>query len=380
LLVTVEYAFTLVLLIGAGLFLRSFVQLLETDPGFNPRRTLAFDLSFPDAKYPKDVDRLRFIHSVKERLENLPGIESVGASSSLPLSDVNETEYASRGDRPPRTDYLVGCNFISADYFSAMGMRLQSGRAITASDGAPGAPRVLVVDDTLVRHLYPGEEPIGKSLRLLGQNWEIVGVVARVHHFAMDRTPQAIVYGSQSFSPQFASIAIRTAVPPLSLAETVRKEIQKLDPDQPIANVRTLDQAVHQSLSSKRAIMILLGMFATVAIGLACVGIYGVTAHAVGQRARELCIRSALGAQHAHIIHLVLKGGMKPSLVGIAMGLLAAVAMARVIQSQLFEVKAYDPLVFVSAIGLLVCVAALSIYIPARRAANTDPMVALRNE
>jgi predicted permease len=356
------------------------VHLLEMDPGFNPRGTLTFDLSFPDAKYPKGADRLRFVHSVKERLEGLPGIESVGACSSLPLSNVNQTEFASRGDRPPRMDYIVGCNFISADYFSAMGMRLQRGRPISASDGEAGAPRVLVVDETLSRYLYPGEDPIGKNLNLLGQNWEIVGVVAPVHHFAMDRAPQAIVYGAESFSPGFASIAIRTSLPPLALTETVRNEILKLDPAQPIANVRTLDRAVHQSLSSKRAITILLGLFAAVAIGLACVGVYGVTAHAVGQRARELSIRSALGAQRSDIIQLVLKGGMKPSLAGIAVGLLAAVAMGRLIQSQLFEVRAYDLFVFVAAIGLLVCVAALSVYVPARRAAAAAPSKALRDE
>jgi putative ABC transport system permease protein len=267
---------------------------------------------------------------------------------------------------------------VSADYFSAMGMVLLRGRGIDAGDDKAQAPPVVVVDETLARRLYPGEDPIGKSLTLLGQNWEMVGITRSVRHFAIDRTPQAIVYGALSRSDGFASIVIRTGISPLSLKDTVRREALKLDPDQPIGNVRTLDYAIRQSLSSKRAITTLLGIFAVVATGLACVGIYGVTAHAVGQRERELSIRRALGARPSGIIRLVLQGAMKPSLAGIAAGLAGAAALVRLVQSQLFEVTAFDPAIFLLATGLLLVVAAVSIYAPARRAAAADPMKALR--
>jgi putative ABC transport system permease protein len=379
-LVVSEFAFTLMLLVGVGLFLRSFVLLLETNPGFNPRQTLAFDLSFPDAKYPKGEDRLRFIKDLNARVAALRGVESVGATSALPLSNDGRTEFAGRADKPPRTDYIVACNFVSGDYFSAMGMPLLRGRAISESDNHAKASRVLVVDESVVRDLYPDEDPIGQHLSFLDESWEIVGIVAPVRQFFLDRDPRPTVYGPQSYSPMSTSMIIRTAQPPLALVKTVRKTILEADPDQPIANVRTLEQAVHNSLAPRRTRLILLGLFATVAISLASIGIYGVMSYAIGQRTRELCIRTALGAQRRDIMRLVLIGGMKPSIIGIVVGLAAALALARLLESQLFEVKAHDPLVFVASVCLLGLVAALSVYFPARRATKVDPMVALRYE
>jgi putative ABC transport system permease protein len=368
------------LLIGVGLFLRSFVLLLETNPGFNPKQTLAFDLSFPDAKYPKGEDRLRFIKDLNARVAALPGIESVGATSALPLSNDGRTEFAGRADKPPRMDYLVACNFVSGDYFSAMGMPLLRGRAISESDNHAKASRVLVVDEIVARDLYPDEDPIGQHLSFLDESWKIVGIVAPVRQFSLDRDPRPTVYGAQSYSPMSTSMIVRTAQPPLALVNTVRKAILEADPDQPIANVRTLEQAVHTSLAPRRTTLVLLGLFATAAISLASIGIYGVMSYAIGQRTRELCIRTALGAQRRDIIRLVLIGGIKPSIMGILVGLAAALALARFLESQLFEVKAYDPLVFIASVCLLGIVAALSVYFPARRATKVDPMVALRYE
>jgi predicted permease len=379
-LVASEFAFTMLLLVGTRLFLHSFVLLLETNPGFNPKQTLAFDLSFPDAKYPKDEDRLQFIQNLNARIAVLPGVESVGATSALPLSDDGLTEFAGRADKPPRTDYIVACNFVSGDYLAAMGMPLLRGRAINDSDNHATASRVLVVDETIARDLYPDEDPIGQRLSLLGESWEIVGIVAPVRQFWLDRDPRPTVYGPQSYAPTSASMIIRTAQPSLALAEAVRKTVVEADPDQPIANVRTMEEAVHKSLATRRTTLGLLSLFATVAISLACIGIYGVVSYAIGQRARELCIRTALGAQRNDIMRLVLAGGMKPSIIGIVVGLAAALGLARFLESQLFEVKAHDPFVFLASVCLLVLVAALSVYIPARRAAKVDPMAALRYE
>jgi predicted permease len=379
-LVVSEFALTLMLLAGAGLFLRSFVVLLKTSPGFNPQQTLAFDLSFPKAKYPKMDDRMRFIKGVTAQVAALPGIESVGASSVLPLSGDGTTEYAGRADKPRSNDYIVACTFVSGNYFSAMGMPILRGRGIVDADSGDKVLRVLVVDETVAHDLYPNEDPIGQRLDFLGEKWEIVGLVAPVRQFVLDQNPRPSVFGPQGYDPSSTSIVIRTASTPTDLVQTVRRKILNADPDQPIANIRTLEQDVQKSLATRRTTLLLIGMFAVIAISLACIGIYGVMSYAIGQRKRELSIRSALGAQRRDIVRLVLAGGMKPSVAGIAIGLLAALGLARFIESQLFAVKAHDPLVFAASVGLLTLVSALSVYIPARRAAKSDPMVALRYE
>ncbi len=380
LMVVSEFAFTLVLLVGAGLFLRSFIRIIETDPGFNPSQTLAFDLSFPDAKYPENEDRFRFIQKLNERIAALPGVESVGASSSLPFSLRGRTEQVSRIDKPPRTDYVAACDWVSGDYFSATGIQLLRGRAITEADNQEGAPRVMVIDSTVIRDLYTDEDPIGQQIRFLGQSWEVVGVAAPIHQYFLDYTPRPQVYIPQVYLPTHTSIVIRTALPALTLTEAVRKTILEVDPDQPMANVRTLESDIHESLAVKRATLTLLSFFAVVGVSLACIGIYGVISYSVGQRARELCIRFALGAQRRDIVQLVLKSGIKLSIIGIVLGLVIALALSRLLANLLYEVKTYDPLVFLGSVLLLIIVAVLSIYIPAYRAARTDPMKALRYE
>jgi putative ABC transport system permease protein len=380
LIVVSEFAFTLVLLVGAGLFLNSFVRIIKTDPGFNPKHTLAFDLSFPDTKYPENKDRFHFIQELNERLAVLPGVESVGASSSLPFSLRGRSEQVSRMDKPPRTDYVAACDWVSGDYFSAAGIQILRGRAITEADNQEGAQRVMVIDNNVIRDLYPDEDPIGKQIRFLGESYEVIGITTPIHQYFLDYAPRQQVYIPQVYLPDHTSIVIRTALQPLTLAETVRKTIIEIDPDQPMANVRTLENDIHESLAVKRATLTLLSFFAVVAVGLACIGIYGVISYSVGQRARELCIRFALGAQRRDIIRLVLRSGIKLSFIGIVVGLVIALALSRLIANLLYEVKTYDPLVFLGSVLLLSIVAVLSIYIPAYRAARANPMKALRNE
>jgi len=253
------------------------------------------------------------------------------------------------------------------------------GRAITEADNRPTAPPVLVIDSGVARDLYPNEDPLGKSLNMWGTAYEIVGVAAPVRHGGIENDPRPRVYGAQARFHNGPSIVVRSALPPMALIQAVRKAVLEADPDQPIANVRTLE-AVQKSLAPRRTILILLGLFAVVAISLACIGIYGVMSNAIGQRSHELGIRSALGSQRGDIIRLVLVGGMKPSVLGMAVGLAAAFSVARLIQSQLFEVKAHDPLVYLLSVGLIGLVALLSVYLPARRAARVNPIVALRAE
>jgi predicted permease len=382
-LVVSEFAFTLVLLVGAGLFLRSFTRLMEVDPGFQPQHTLAFDLSFPGTKYPHDEDRLRFTQGLISRIRALPGVASVGTASNLPLSGSERGEFLDRPDKPqPSERYLVGVCSVGGDYFATLGITLLRGRVITDTDNVPTAPPVLVIDARVAKELFPDENPLGQRVNLLGKACEVVGVVAPVHHRDLEQQPRPSVYGPQTHFPNSysSSILVRSALPPSTLVATVRNTIFEADPDQPIANVRTLEQAVYQSLAPRRTALVLLGLFAAVAIGLACIGIYGVVSYTIGQRTHELSIRSALGAQRRDIIRLVLVGGMKPSVLGMAVGLAAAFSVARLIQSQLFEVKAHDPLVYLLSVGLIGLVALLSVYLPARRAARVNPIVALRAE
>jgi predicted permease len=381
LLVVAEFAFTLVLLVGAGLFLRSFVRLLETDPGFNPKHVLAFDLSFPKTKYPKAEDQQRFLKELTGRIAALPGVEAVGAATTLPLSNRGRGGSVRRLDKPASNEYGVRDDFVSGAYFSALQIKLLRGRAITEADNLPTAPRVLVIDAKIARDLYPDEDPLGKPINYGDQSWEIVGVAAPIRHSSLSDDPNPRIYGPRAhFSYPTAGMVARSALPLASLTEAVRKAILVADPDQPIANVRTLEEAVHKSLAQQRTTLILLGLFAVVAISLACIGIYGVMSYSVGQRAREISIRLALGAQRREIIRLVLTGGMKPALAGIVIGLGAAFALSRMVEKLLFEVKTHDPLVFIASVCLLALVAALSIYLPARRAARLDLMAALRSE
>jgi predicted permease len=384
LLVVSEFAFTLVLLIGAGLFLRSFVRVTETDLGFNPKQTVAFDLSFSEARYPTDADRLRFTKDLVERIRVLPGVESAGADSTLPLNGKERGEFVSRTDKPQTlTRYTAAVDSVGSGYFSTLGIRLLGGRFLAESDDVPTAPPVLVIDSGVARDLYPDENPLGGHVKFLGKVCEIVGVVAPIHHGNLEDNPRPRVYGAQAlFSGRSSntSIVARTTVPPSSLVETLRKTVLEADPDQPIANVRTLERDVDRSLASRRTALLLLSIFATVAISLACIGVYGVMSYAIGQRVRELSIRTALGAQRRDIVRLVLAGGMRPALAGIATGLVAALALARLVESQLFQVKARDPLVFIASVSMLVLVAGMSIYLPARRASRVDPALALRCE
>ena len=380
-LVVAEFALTLTLLIGAGLFLRSFMRLLATDPGFNPRQTLAFDLSFPRSKYPTAEDQHRFLADLNRRIRALPSVEAVGAATTLPLSNRARGGSVSRADKPADDGYSVRDDFVSGDYFSALQIKLLRGRLMTEADNVPTAPPVLVIDEKVARDLYPGEEPIGKALKYGPKSWEIVGIVTRVRHGGLNYDPDPRIYGPRAhFSYPTAGMVVRSSLPPAAIVETVRKTILEADPDQPIANVRTLEEAVHRSLARERATMILLGLFAAVAILLACVGIYGVMSYTISQRAREFGIRAALGARRGDIMRLVFSGGMKLSVLGIAIGLVAAFFLSRLAEKLLFGVKTHDPLIFIASTCLLGIVAAISIYLPARRATKVDPLVALRSE
>lgn len=380
LLLAAQFAFTLVLLIGAGLLLRSFALLLETEPGFRPQQAMAFDVSLPEAKYPDAESRVQVTDRLLQRIEAVPGVEAAGVTSYVPLSNRGATEFLSRVDQPFSADYVAGFESVSGAYDAALGLVLLQGRFISSDDNRTDAPRVLVVNERVARDLYPDQSPLGQQLRLLGEAWEIVGVVGSVRHQAVHVAPAPRVYSAYARSSWSTSIVVRSANPPLTLVESVRQAVLDVDPDQPIANVRTLEHAVRDSLARHRVTLTLLGIFAALAVVIACVGVYGVMAYTIRQREHELGIRSALGANRGAIVRLVMGGGLKSALIGIGVGLIAATALARFIETLLFEVRSDDPVVFASAISVLGLVAVLAVFVPARRAGRIDPMRALRDE
>lgn len=380
-LVVVEFALTLVLLVGAGLFMRSMIRLIHTDPGFNPKNTLAFDLTFSKSKYPKGEDQERLLSELNRRIAALPGVDSVGAATILPLSNRDRGGTVTRPDRPTQGAVGVRDDFVSGDYFTTMGVKLLRGRLFTEADNLKTSPRVMIIDAAVARDLYPGEDPIGKPIQYMSNTWEVVGVVSQVRHMVLNETPGSRIYGPRThFSYPTSSIVIRASLPPAALTESVRKTIFDVDPEQPIANVRTLEQAVYKSLSTQRSTLTLIGVFASIALLLACIGVYGVMSYMVGQRTREISVRSALGAQRRDIIWLVLRGGLGLSLLGVGIGLIASFGLSRLIEKLLFEVNTHDPLVFAGSAAVLILVAIFSIYLPARKASRLDPIVALRSE
>jgi len=330
LMVVGQIAVTVVLLVGAFLFLHGFTRLLQRDPGFDPDGTLAFDLSLPPAQYADPALRQQLLDGLAARIAALPGVEAVGTSSSLPLSMGGRTEYANRSGTEER-EYIVGVDFVSQDYFRASGIRLLRGRRLAEADRRSDAPPVAVVDAGIVRDLFPAGDVLGQSLRLLGQDREIVGVVAPVRHRAMVADPQPRVYLPAGAPDVDTSFVVRTALPPLALAEAVRGAVRAMDPALPIANVRTLEMAIQASLKDQRAILTLLGLFGGLAVCLACIGTYGFVSYAFGLRTREVCIRMALGAQAGGILRQVLGTGLKLAAAGTAIGLLASLWLSRLI-------------------------------------------------
>ena len=394
-LVVSEVALALVLLIGAGLMVKSLWQLQRIDTGFDPSHVLALQLSLKGERAADPQKVQNFIAQVEARVKSLPGVEAVAFTNGLPFAGAAEQGFQIVGRPLPGDDptpYSAVRYTTSPDYLQALGIALRRGRYFTEQDRPDSTP-VIVIDETLARKYFADEDPLGQHLQLGDPKmpqFEIVGVVGHVKHYGLDGEvpvePQfyfALGQVPASLMPVIAngiSVVARTQVEPQSLAAQVRGQILAVAPDQPVFNVRAMKEMIAESIAPRRFSMFLLLVFAVVALVLAAVGIYGVMAYSVTQRTHEIGIRMALGAQAADVLRMILRQGLFLILAGIALGLAFAFALTRVLASLLYGVSATDPLTFAAISLLLVTVALLACYLPARRATKVDPMVALRYE
>lgn len=389
--VVAEVSLALVLLIGAGLMIRSFMRLHAVKTGFETDRVLTMRVQLPGAKYKQDQQRLTFFQQAQERIAALPGVKAIGAINFLPLTGMASSTSFNIVGQPeaapghaPDTEVRV----IAGAYFSAIGVPLIKGRVFEERDG-PGS-RVLIINETMAKKYFPNEDPIGKRLAV---EWappeegkpkpidEIIGVVGDTRETALERDPNPAIYWPLAREPYpFMTLIIRSAVDPMPLAVAVQKEIRAIDPEQPVADVRTLDAVVAKSIARPRFNTFLLAIFAAVALVLASVGLYGVMNYSAAQRTHEIGIRMALGASRGDIMRLVLGNGMLLTLTGVAIGLVASIALTRVMQSLLFGVTATDLVTFVGVSLVLAIVALVATFVPAQKATRVDPTVALRYE
>jgi putative ABC transport system permease protein len=391
LLVVGEVALALVLLIGAGLMIKSFLRVRSVHLGFNPEHVLTMQIALPPSQYAAGHPVSAFYRQLLARIEELPGVQSVGAVTVLPLSgDVSATSFTIEGRPPLPTGEFLLANYraISPHYFRTMGIPLLQGRDVAERDGE-AAPTVVVINQTMAQRFWPGEQPLGKRLRLKvkGQqiSCEIVGVVGDVKYAELNAkaTPEIYWPYAQNLRPGYTSnmtLVVRTASDPVSMAAAVRSQVQAVDRNQPVFNIKTMEQYVVQAVASWRGATLLLSLFAALALVLAAVGIYSVMSYSVTQRTHEIGVRMALGAEPRDVLRLVVGQGMMLTLIGVIAGLAAAFALTRVMSEMLYGVSPTDPTTFAAIALLLAAVALMASYIPARRATKVDPMVALRYE
>jgi len=382
-----EFAISLVLLTGAGLMIVTFSKLLHSDPGFNPQPILSMQYWLTGSKYNSSAEIGTFNSTLIQRLQSLPGVEAAGViAAGLPLERGGNKAIGIAGK--PNSDWSTDYREITPGYFQAMGIPVRQGRAFSDSD-SESAARVVIVNEAFVRKLFPERSALGERLLHGNTVAEIVGVVGDVKSYLDQPAPptwfvpaaQASYGTSKLFEGWFPrSVVLRAGLNPLSLTHTMREAFAAVDPLVPTGPVRSMQQVLSRSLALRSFLMTLLSLFASLALLLASVGIYGVVAYAVSQRTREIGVRMALGARRADVLRLVLTEAMKLILAGVALGVAAALALTKAIASLLYGVSAADPLILASVILLLVLVSLAACYVPARRAVRVDPMVALRYE
>jgi putative ABC transport system permease protein len=383
-LAAAEMSLAVILLIGAGLLMKSFVRVTHVDPGFSVNRVMTATLGLPSTRYADAPATRAFWQRLLERTRAIPGVTAAGTISSLPFSGIMSAgtyRVVGRTLPPGATPPHARNDRAGGDYFRAMGIPLIEGRLFADGDTAD-APRVVIVDRFLAEKQFPGESAIGHQVNFGSQrNYTIVGVVGTVNaaDLAKPVPEERIYFNAVQLTPSSMSLVVKTAVDPASIAPQIREAVQAIDPEQPIARLRTMDDWIARSLEARKAPMTLVAMFGVVALVLSAIGIYGVLAFGVAERIREFAIRQALGADRASILALVLGQGLRTAGMGIALGLAGALLLARYLESLLFGVTTHDLGVFAGTAGVLLAVAIVACYLPARRATSVEPMVALRD-
>ena len=383
-LVVVESAVAVVLLVGAGLLVRSLIRLQNTSPGFDPHNVLTMRIDLPEAKYSTPEKRTSFFQELETRLSGLAGVESAGMISELPLTgQPNDIPYYVEGHPPATPDQVFDDDFrrVNTQYFQSLQIPLLRGRNFTQQEVSQSA-KVLLISDSLAKQAFPNEDPIGRRLVFaMGDNtpWEVIGVVGDIRHRGLESQPLPAMYMPTLAEP-FKNIVIRAQGDPTNLAAAVRREVKAMDPDQPIAAIKTMDEWMTTSVSAPMYRTSLLALFALIALVLASTGIYGVMSYSVAQRTHEIGVRMAVGAGRGDVLKLVVRQGMTLVAIGLAIGLLGAFALTRVMSSLLFGITPKDPTTFIAVAIALPLVALFACYLPARRATMVDPLIALRYE
>jgi len=383
--VVAQVALSLLLLVSAGLLIRSFDKLLRVNVGFKPEQLLSLEYRLPRTKYKEPAAQWNFHRQVVERLQQIPGVQSASLVRGLPFSGNGGTTAITLPDREPPSKGMepeVMFNTAMPNYFETIGIPFIKGRLFNNQDQV-NTPSVLIINETMARKFWPNQDPLGKQVKFVedGTTGTVIGVVGDAKHYWLEEESRPQMYAAYSQQPGiFATVVMRTSVEPLSLAETVRQAIWKVDSDQPMWKIRTVEFLVNRSVADRKFLLALMGIFAALALLLTMIGLYGVISYLINQRTQEIGIRMALGAQAGDILRMVLKQGMTLVFAGVALGLGAAWLLTRLISRLLYQVSATDPITFASISLLLITVALLACYLPARRATKVDPLVALRYE
>jgi putative ABC transport system permease protein len=383
LLVAGEVALASMLLIGAGLAMKSFVNLQRVNPGIRPDHVLTFRMRLPtDNLYKSDREQADFYRRVIDNVEQIPGIQSAGLSDVLPLGQQNDREYFTIENRPlpPGQSLVADFRRISARYLNTMGVPLLQGRLLSDRDVA-GAPLVILIDEILARQYWPNENPVGRRMRLWGEFRQVVGIVGQVHHYGLEKQPEPTIYAPFEQMPNKSmALAVRTTMDTQAVARAVKQAVWSVDRGQPVFQIRSMDDYLSLADTAPRISTALLLVFAGISMLLAALGIHGVVSYGVAQRTREFGLRMAVGSTPGQLKTLVIRSGLKTALMGLAAGMAGAAALASALRALLYGVAPLDPTVMAGVAALLLTVALIANYVPARRATRVDPMQALHHE
>ena len=382
-LVAGEIALATMLLIGAGLAMKSFANLQHVNPGIRPDHVLTFRMRLPtDNLYKSGREQAEFYRRVLDKVETLPGIQSAGLTDVLPLGQQNDREYFTIENRPlpPEQSLVADFRRVSPRYFDTMGIALRQGRLLSGHD-APDAPKVILIDETLAHQYWPSEDPVGRRMRLSGELRQVVGIVGQVHHYGLDKQPEPTIYAPYEQMPDQAMVlVVRTSTETQSVVKAVKQAVWSVDRGQPVFQIRSMDEYLSLADTAPRISTILLTVFAGISMLLAALGIHGVVSYGVAQRTREFGLRMALGSTPLQLKSLVIVHGIKTALIGLAAGMAGAAALASGLRALLYGVAPLDPGVMAGVAALLLTVSLIANYVPARRATRIDPMEALHQE